>query len=93
MTATKPLPCRPVRTLPNLGDSCNSCHEDDAYPRERILGKVTQKHLQTLQQNINEGLVKDSQKLMGEIAVSVCARCHNTHRIVYDLRNALLPDE
>jgi hypothetical protein len=37
--------------------------------------------------------VKDSQKLMGEIAVSVCARCHNTHRIVYDLRNALLPDE
>ena len=79
--------------LHNLGDSCNSCHEDDAYPRERILGKVTQKHLQTLQQNINDGLVKDSQKLMGEIAVTVCARCHNTHRIVYDLRNALLPHE
>jgi len=79
--------------LQNLGDSCNSCHKDDSYPRERILGKLTQQHLETLQKNINEGLVKDSQKLMGEIAVSVCARCHNTHRIVYDLRNALLPGE
>ena len=79
--------------LKNLGDSCSGCHKDDTYPRERILGKVTQRHLQTLQQNINEGKVEDSQKLMGEIAVTVCARCHNTHRIVYDLRNALLPDE
>ena len=79
--------------LQNLGDSCSSCHKDDAYPRERILGEVTRQHLQALQQNINDGLVKDSQKLMGEIAVTVCARCHNTHRIVYVLRNALLPDE
>ncbi len=79
--------------LQNLGRSCDSCHKDDAYPRERILGKATQKHLETLQQNINEDLVKDSQKLMGEIAVTVCARCHNTHRIVYDLRNALMPGE
>ena len=79
--------------LQNLGDSCSSCHKDDTYPRERILGETTRQHLQTLQQNINDGRVKDSQKLMGEIAVTVCARCHNTHRIVYDLRNALLPDE
>ncbi len=79
--------------LNNLGDSCNNCHKEDEYPRQRILGKVTQQHLETLQQSINEGRVKDSQKLMGEIAVTVCARCHNTHRIVYDLRNALLPEE
>ena len=80
-----------VSQLQNLGDSCNVCHKDDAYPRERILGKATQQRLETLQLNIGKGLVKDSQKLMGEIAVTVCARCHNTHRIVYDLRNALLP--
>ena len=79
--------------LENLGDSCNNCHQDDEYPRERILGKVTRQHLDQLHANINAGQVKDSQKLMGEIAVSVCARCHNTHRIVYDLRNALLPEE
>ena len=79
--------------LQNLGDSCSSCHNDDEYPRERILGKATRQRFEKLQVNISEGRVKDSQKLMGEIAVTVCARCHNTHRIVYDLRNALLPDE
>jgi cytochrome c556 len=82
-----------AKQLNNLGDSCNRCHVDDAYPRERILGEATQKNLEALQASINEGRVTDGQKLMGEIAVSVCARCHNTHRIVYDLRNALLPDE
>ena len=79
--------------LQNLGDSCNRCHKDDEYPRERILGTATQQRFETLQVNIKEGRVKDSQKLMGEIAVTVCARCHNTHRIVNDLRNALLPEE
>ena len=79
--------------LHSLGDSCNSCHKDDEYPRERILGEATQQRFEKLQVNISEGRVKDSQKLMGEIAVTVCARCHNTHRIVYDLRNALLPEE
>ena len=78
--------------LQNLGESCSSCHKDDEYPRERILGKATQQRFEELQVNISEGRVKDSQKLMGEIAVTVCARCHNTHRIIYDLRNALLPE-
>ncbi len=79
--------------LQNLGDSCSSCHKDDDYPRERILGKATLQRFEKLQIKIQEGQVKDSKKLMGEIAVTVCARCHNTHRIVSDLRNALLPDE
>ena len=79
--------------LQNLADSCSSCHKEDEYPRERILGKATRQHLATLQASISEGRVEDSQKLMGEIAVTVCARCHNTHRIVYDLRNALLPHD
>lgn len=78
--------------LNSLGESCSSCHKDDEYPRERILGKATQERFEKLQINISAGRVKDSQKLMGEIAVTVCARCHNTHRIVSDLRNALLPE-
>ncbi len=82
-----------VDQLQNLGDSCGDCHEDDEYPRERILGKTTQHHLDSLRAGIDEGRVKDSQKLMGEIAVSVCARCHNTHRIIHDLRSALMPDK
>ena len=79
--------------LQHLGTSCNHCHENDAYPRERILGEHTRRQLDELHASITAGQVKDSQKLMGEIAVNVCARCHNTHRIVYDLRNALLPDK
>lgn len=82
-----------VSQLQNLSASCNGCHKDDAYPQERILGKATQQRLQTLQENIKQNRVKDSQKLMGEIGVTVCARCHNTHRIVNDLRNALLPED
>ncbi|MCK5343935.1 MAG: hypothetical protein KAR20_11055, partial [Candidatus Heimdallarchaeota archaeon] len=74
-----------VSQLQNLGESCNRCHKEDEYPRERILGKATQQRFETLQANIQKGRVKDSQKLMGEIAVTVCARCHNTHRIVNDL--------
>ena len=79
--------------LQDLGNSCSSCHKDDDYPRERILGTATRQRFEKLQINIKQGQVKDSQKLMGEIAVTVCARCHNTHRIVSDLRNALLPEE
>jgi cytochrome c553 len=79
--------------LQNLGESCGSCHQEDEYPRERILGTPTKQRFVKLQTSINEGRVEDSQKLMGEIAVTVCARCHNTHRIVSDLRNALLQDE
>ena len=79
--------------LHDLGESCSSCHKDDEYPRERILGKATQQRFDKLQAHISKGQVKDSQKMMGEIAVTVCARCHNTHRIISDLRNALLPEE
>ncbi len=75
-----------------LGDSCSGCHKDDSYPRERILGKATKQRFEKLRSHIKAGQVKDSKKLMGEIAVTVCARCHNTHRIVSDLRNALLPE-
>ena len=79
--------------LQNLGDSCSSCHKEDKYPHERILGKATQQRFETLQTSISEERVKDSQKLMGEIAVTVCARCHNTHRIVNDLRKSLMPEK
>ncbi len=77
--------------LQNLGDSCASCHKKDNYPRERILGKATIDNFASLKTKINKWQVKDSKQLMGKIAVTVCARCHNTHRIVSDLRNTLLP--
>ena len=75
--------------LQNLGESCDACHKDDAYPKERILGAANSERFEILQSHISAGRVKDSQKMMGEIAVTVCARCHNIHRITSDLRNAL----
>ena len=76
--------------LKYLGESCNQCHKNDPAPHERILGSATLQRLQSLQANILAMQVKESQKLMGEIAVTVCARCHNTHRILGDLREALV---
>ena len=79
--------------LKSLRTSCQSCHKDDDYPQQRILGEATSNRIIKLQKNINQGHIKESQELMGEIAVTVCARCHNTHRIVYDLRESLLPEK
>ena len=76
--------------LKYLGESCNQCHKNDPAPHERILGSATLQRLQSLQAGILSMQVKESQKLMGEIAVTVCASCHNTHRILGDLREALL---
>ena len=77
------------RQLHNLGESCSSCHKKDRYPHERILGKATIKNLDSLETTIGKWQVKESQELMGKFAVTVCARCHNSHRIVSDLRNTL----
>jgi len=79
------------KQLHNLGDSCSSCHKKDAYPKERILGKDTLKKIDSLETSIGKWQVKESKELMGKLAVTVCARCHNTHRIVSDLRKTLLP--
>ncbi len=75
--------------LQALGNSCKNCHKKDTYPKERILGKTMLKNMELLKTRIKKGRVKGSQKLLGKIGVTVCARCHNIHRIVSDLRNTL----
>jgi len=74
----------------NMGESCSTCHKNDPYPKERILGSMTAGNIDKLQKSIRKGDVKTSQKIMGDIAVTVCARCHNTHKIVADLRTKLI---
>jgi len=81
-----------ARQLKTFAESCERCHENDDYPRQRILGDSMQRRLDQLQVSIGAGEIKESRKLMGEIAVTVCARCHNIHRIVSDLRDALLAE-
>jgi len=79
--------------LKNMGESCSTCHKDDDYPRERILGVKTVQNLDSLQKNIRNGNTKKSQKKMGEIAVTVCARCHSIHKTVSDLRGVLKEED
>jgi len=76
--------------LEDLGKTCSQCHKDDSYPRQRILGDALMRNMKLLQSKVTAGHVKDSQKLVGEIAVSVCSRCHNIHRVVNDVRETLL---
>ncbi len=78
--------------LKNLADSCQFCHKNDKYPEARILGKETTGNLKKLQKNIQQGHTKASQKLMGKIAVTVCARCHSIHKVVHDMRGALMSE-
>jgi len=79
--------------LENMGESCSTCHKDDTYPKERILGIKTIQNLNSLQKNIRNENTKKSQKIMGEIAVTVCARCHSIHKTVSDLRNILVKED
>lgn len=72
----------------HLGGSCNACHKDNA-PILRIMGSATQQRLDNLVSHLKNGQVKESRKLLGEIGVSVCARCHSIHRTLSDLRNSL----
>ena len=76
--------------LKHLGESCNQCHKDEPAPHERILGSATMQRLKSLEDNILNKRIKESRKLMGEIGVTICARCHNTHRTLSDLREALI---
>ncbi len=46
-----------ARQLQKLGDSCQRCHKDDEYPRQRILGKATQQRFEKLQNYISENRV------------------------------------
>jgi len=79
--------------LDKLGDICSDCHKKDKYPRERILGKATKDNISKLQNYIREDKIKDGQQIMGTIAVTVCARCHNTHKIISDLREQIQPEK
>ncbi|MCW9012872.1 MAG: hypothetical protein OQL06_03745 [Gammaproteobacteria bacterium] len=76
--------------LNHLGQSCTECHKDNA-PIIRIMGKPTQRRLDNLVQYLTQGQVKESQKLLGEIGVTVCARCHSIHRTLADLKGVLQP--
>lgn len=76
------------KQLDQLATSCNQCHKDN-YPVERILGDATQQTLKQIDTAIQSDQIQDTKKLLGDIGVTVCSRCHNIHRTLYDLKTIL----
>ncbi|WP_303904819.1 hypothetical protein [Thiohalomonas denitrificans] len=73
--------------LDRLSGSCASCHRDSA-PRERIFGGMPDL-LNNLHTEL-EGADRSAQgRLLGELGVTVCARCHSLHRTLGDLRDEI----
>ena len=66
-----------------LGETCSSCHKKDArvYPDETI-----NKTISSLEESLRTGTLKDQGRELGTLAVLACARCHGTHRVIYDTR-------
>ena len=75
--------------LNDLAQSCGGCHQDN-YPEQRIWGEHSQKLLSDLTAGIGTAPTADSQKLLGEAAVTICARCHAVHRTQSDLSKKML---
>lgn len=81
-----------IARLNNLGGSCAACHQDESL-REQVLGQPSMDKLEQLGKLIEANKIKESQKSIGEIAVTICASCHGTHRTLSDLRQFIIKSE
>ncbi len=68
-----------------LRSSCNNCHKGDTA-KDYYLGNQTEGMLDRLESAIDTG---KNGRALGEFAVQACARCHGSHRIIYDLKNEI----
>ena len=73
--------------LKRLSDSCTSCHRDSA-PRERIFAS-TPDLLDDLHTALEGTDLTVQGRLLGELGVTVCARCHSVHRTLGSLREEI----
>ncbi len=67
--------------ITRLGETCSGCHSHDKriYPDPEM-----EKSLATLRHSLQNGTPRQQGRDLGALAVQACARCHGTHRIVYD---------
>jgi len=71
--------------IKTLRSSCDNCHKD-AEAKDYYLGKKTNAMLDDLEQAIEKG---ESGHALGLLAVQACAKCHGSHRIIYDLKHEI----
>ncbi len=69
-----------------LRSSCDQCHKGNEA-KDYYLGKKTYGLLDKLEAAIKTG---KSGRALGNFAVQACARCHGSHRIVYDLKREIV---
>jgi hypothetical protein len=73
--------------LAGLEQSCGQCHQD-AAPAGRIFA-----HLPELFDRMRVAFsgsdLRAQGRLLGELGVTVCARCHSVHRTLGDLRGEI----
>ena len=69
--------------MQTLGTTCSNCHEKEnlQYPTDTVNLTVN-----SLEQNLKTGTLKDQGRDLGTLAVLACARCHGTHRLSFDSR-------
>ncbi|MFQ5643866.1 MAG: multiheme c-type cytochrome [Thiogranum sp.] len=69
------------RGINTLGETCSNCHKKDTkvYPGDTIKATIA-----SLEESLKTGTLKDQGRELGTLAVLACARCHGTHRLVYE---------
>lgn len=72
----------------NIAKDCVSCHKQPQIS-ENYLNATLIARLEKLKTAISSGDKLESGMTLGEVAVSACARCHGSHRMLYDLRQLL----
>ncbi len=71
--------------LDDLSGSCGACHKTERQ-RDYLLGAENMNEVKKLGELIEAKEVKQSQRVLGGVAVKICATCHSIHRTLSDLR-------
>ena len=68
-----------------LGEICSNCHKKEIkpYPSDSIKQTIV-----GLNQALKTGTLKEQGRELGTLAVMACARCHGSHRLLFEARKA-----
>jgi len=81
-----------IAQLDDLGASCSSCHKGESA-KNVILGPQSREKLEELGGLFDAGDSRKAGRAVGEMAVSICARCHGIHRTLSELRTLIGGDK
>jgi len=77
------------KNIDMLGETCVNCHKKGiTYP-----GDTINQTMDSLEESLNTGTLKDQGRHLGTLAVLACARCHGIHRLSYDAGQIFSDDQ